>query len=95
MTAQFPAPPSSSGGSRPALCSRVQSYTNEGADAKDAPLTFPPHSLLQADRDQLYAAISFTKVQVAAMRPLVTGIYQQTVHAAMQVGFRVLGFSIS
>ena len=54
--------------------------------AKDAPLVFPPPPLPQADRDQLFAAVSYTKVQMAAMMPLVTGIYQQTVQAAMQVG---------
>ena len=59
------------------------------AHAKDDSLTFPPPPLSQADRDQLFAAVSYTKVQMAAMMPLVTGIYQQTVQAAMQVGFRV------
>ena len=49
------------------------------------PFTFPPPPLSQADRDQLFAAVSYTKVQMAAMMPLVTGIYQQTVQAAMQV----------
>ena len=65
------------------------------AHAKDDPLAIPPPPLPQADRDQLFAAVSYTKVQMAAMMPLVTGIYQQTVQASMQVGFGSLGLSVS
>ena len=85
-------PPSLSQADRDQLFDAV-SYTK--VQMKITPRSLPrlPLFLTQADRDQLFAAVSYTKVQMAAMMPLVTGIYQQTVQAAMQVGFRVLGLT--